>query len=104
MLGTFAPRVTGEIARLFARPGRFAGRIFVFVSDMHMPSSAILLFSPLRPSSYVHHRGASYAVRTEGPPPKGGRNLASLKSIPIDYAAVEREAASIKRRYRSIFA
>jgi len=44
-----------------------------------------------------------YAARTDIAPPSGGASLATIKIIPIDYAVVEKNSISDKRKFEEIF-
>ncbi len=44
-----------------------------------------------------------YAARTDIAPPAGGVALDKIKTIPVDYDYIEKEAARLKRRFNEIF-
>jgi iron(III) transport system substrate-binding protein len=44
-----------------------------------------------------------YAARSDVSPPPGNPPLSSIKLLPIDYGAVDREAKSLKNRFNEIF-
>ena len=44
-----------------------------------------------------------YAARIDIPSPAGSPKLADVKAMPIDYAAIEKEAAKVKRKFNEIF-
>jgi iron(III) transport system substrate-binding protein len=47
--------------------------------------------------------GGSYAARIDVDPPQGNPKLADVKSIPIDYAQVEKDSPSVKKKFAEIF-
>jgi iron(III) transport system substrate-binding protein len=44
-----------------------------------------------------------YAARIDIPPPAGSPKLADVKSMPINYEEIEKEAARIKRQFNEVF-
>ncbi|MEA2953552.1 MAG: iron(III) transport system substrate-binding protein [Alphaproteobacteria bacterium] len=44
-----------------------------------------------------------YAARMDIPPPSGSPELGSMKALRVDYGQVDKEEASIKRRFNEIF-
>src|SRR5262245_1141291 len=44
-----------------------------------------------------------YAARTDIPPPAGGVPLDKIKTIPVDYDYIEKEAARLKKKFNEIF-
>ena len=44
-----------------------------------------------------------YAARTDVPPPAGSPDLTTLKTIPVDYKLIEKQAGSIKKKFSEIF-
>jgi iron(III) transport system substrate-binding protein len=44
-----------------------------------------------------------YAARSDIPPPPGNPRLAEIKLLPVDYDAIEKEAAALKKRFNEIF-
>jgi iron(III) transport system substrate-binding protein len=44
-----------------------------------------------------------YAARTDVPPPAGSPDLTTLKTIPVDYALIEKQASAIKKKFNEIF-
>jgi iron(III) transport system substrate-binding protein len=44
-----------------------------------------------------------YAARTDVPPPAGSPDLATLKTIPVDYTFIEKQTGSIKKKFSEIF-
>jgi iron(III) transport system substrate-binding protein len=44
-----------------------------------------------------------YAARTDVPPPAGSPDLATLKTIPVDYTLIEKQTGSIKKKFSEIF-
>lgn len=44
-----------------------------------------------------------YAARTDVPPPAGSPDLATLKTIPVDYKLIEEQSRSIKKKFSEIF-
>lgn len=45
----------------------------------------------------------SYGARADVPPPAGNPKLASLKLMPVDYAAIEKNAVAVKEKFAEIF-
>ena len=51
----------------------------------------------------VFPAGGSYAARTDVNPPKGSPMLTEVKAMPIDYAQVTKDSASVKKKFAEIF-
>jgi iron(III) transport system substrate-binding protein len=51
----------------------------------------------------IFPQDGGYAARTDIAPPAGGVALDKIKTIPVDYDYIEKEAARLKRRFNEIF-
>jgi iron(III) transport system substrate-binding protein len=47
--------------------------------------------------------GGSYAARVDVDPPEGNPKLADVKVMPIDYAQVQKDSPSVKKKFAEIF-
>jgi iron(III) transport system substrate-binding protein len=69
------------------------------------PNAAKLLaeFMISDPVQKIFPGDGGYAARTDIAPPAGGIPLHKIKTIPVDYDYIEKEAARLKKRFNEIF-
>jgi iron(III) transport system substrate-binding protein len=75
------------------------------VKGSHNPNAA-MLFAEFMLSDAVQKffpADGGYAARIDLPPPPGSPALAEVKSMPVDYDEIEKQAGSIKRQFNEIF-